>query len=139
MKIALISCTKKKRSYRCVAKEMYEPSSLFTKAVAFVEKKGYDDWFILSAKYGLLPKDIVIDPYDVTLNQMKASEIKAWSEKVFQQLKAIHPTEIDFFAGKKYRHYLIPMLESQGIRCRVPLQGMKIGEQLEFYNKALNE
>lgn len=56
MKIALISCTKKKRSYRCVAKEMYEPSSLFTKAVAFVEKKGYDNWFILSANMDCFQK-----------------------------------------------------------------------------------
>jgi hypothetical protein len=90
MKIALISCTKKKRSYPCAAKEMYEPSSLFTKAVAFVEKKGYDDWFILSAKYGLLAKDMVIDPYDVTLNQMKASEIIAKSRNKMPGTVARH-------------------------------------------------
>jgi hypothetical protein len=139
LRIALISCTKNKKTYPCKAVEMYEPSTLFKKAKAFVEKQGYDDWFILSAKHGLLSKDTIIDPYDVTLINMKAADRKAWTHKVFEQLTKISPSHIDFYAGQKYRQYLIPMLEEKNVVCHVPLLGLEIGEQLQFYTKALQK
>ncbi|MBZ5753042.1 DUF6884 domain-containing protein [Metabacillus rhizolycopersici] len=49
MKIALVSCTKLKADYPCSAREMYQESTLFKKAVKFIEQKDYDDWFVLSA------------------------------------------------------------------------------------------
>ncbi|MGE7649199.1 DUF6884 domain-containing protein [Peribacillus frigoritolerans] len=73
MKVALVSCTKLKVSYPCSAREMYQESTLFKKAVKFIEQHDYDDWFILSAEYGLLRQQNVIDPYDLTLNTMKVS------------------------------------------------------------------
>jgi hypothetical protein len=54
MKVALVSCTKVKANYPCSTKEMYKQSNLFKKAVKFIEQKDYDEWFVLSAKYGLL-------------------------------------------------------------------------------------
>jgi hypothetical protein len=139
MKIALISCTKKKKSYPCKAKEMYKPSTLFKKATAYIELEGYDDWYILSAEYGLLTKEAIISPYDVTLNIMKIENRKIWSSKMFNQLKRLNPTKIDFYAGQKYRQFLIPLLEEQGVICTVPLQGLQIGQQLQFYTKMLQK
>lgn len=37
MKIALVSCTKVKANYLCVTREMYQQSTLFKKAVRFIE------------------------------------------------------------------------------------------------------
>ncbi|WP_170971786.1 DUF6884 domain-containing protein [Peribacillus simplex] len=53
MKIALVSCTKLKANYPCSTREMYQESTLFNKAVKFIEQKNYDEWYVLSAKYGL--------------------------------------------------------------------------------------
>jgi methionyl-tRNA formyltransferase len=67
--LGLVSCAKSKRSYPCTAKEMYQPSDLFRKAYGYAVKR-YDLVAILSAKYGLLLPDEVIEPYDLTLNMM---------------------------------------------------------------------
>ncbi|QGQ44750.1 DUF6884 domain-containing protein [Metabacillus sediminilitoris] len=136
MKIALVSCTKLKADYPCSAREMYQESTLFKKAVKYLEQKDYDEWFVLSAKYGLLKQHDVIEPYDLTLNNMRASERKSWSELVIKQIDSLqlNITNIDFYAGVKYREYLISVFEQKGIDCNVPLQGKGIGEQLQFYS-----
>jgi hypothetical protein len=91
---------------------------------------------VLSAKYGLIRQQDVIEPYDLTLNDMKAAERKAWSELVLKQIDnfQLNLKQIDFYAGVKYREYLIPVLEQTGIVCNVPLQGKGIGEQLQYYS-----
>ncbi|MFE0620054.1 DUF6884 domain-containing protein [Priestia aryabhattai] len=140
MKIALVSCTKVKSTYPCNAREMYQQSTLFKKAVKYIEQNKYDDWFVLSAKYGLLRQHDVIEPYDLTLNNMKVSERKIWSELILKQIEnlQLNIKQIDFYAGAKYREYLIPMLELNGIKYNVPLQGKGIGEQLNFYKLNTN-
>ncbi|MGP1906809.1 DUF6884 domain-containing protein [Metabacillus sp. JX24] len=133
MKIALISCTKLKADYNCT-REMYQESTLFKKAVKYIEQQDYDDWYVLSAKYGLIKQNDVIEPYDLTLNNMKATERIKWSELVFKQVGDLQLglKQIDFYSGVNYREYLIPVLK-EGIICNVPLQGKGIGEQLQFY------
>jgi hypothetical protein len=135
MKVAVISCTKLKADYPCVTKEMYQKSSLFKKAIKFIEQQDYDDWLVLSAKYGLLRKDYQIEPYDLTLNNMKVLERREWAKLVLKQIENLkmNITHIDFYAGSKYREYLIPVLERKGIICNIPLKGKGIGEQLSFY------
>jgi hypothetical protein len=138
IKFALISCTKLKKDYPCSANEMYLESHLFKKAVQYINKQDYEDWFILSAKYGLLSKETIIDPYDLTLNKMDSKERKEWSKRVFEQLVNSKPVQLDFYAGKKYREYLIPLFEYAGIKCEVPLERKGIGMQLKFYNDYLS-
>lgn len=136
MKIAFVSCTKFKANHPCNARVMYQESTLFKKAVKYIEQQGYDDWFVLSAKYGLLRKNDQIEPYDLTLNNMKVSERKEWSKLVIKQIENLQLdiTEMDFYAGANYREYLISALEQEGINCNVPLQGKGIGEQLQYYS-----
>lgn len=135
MKIAMVACTKLKANYPCSAREMYQESTLFKKAVKFVKQQGYDDWYVLSAKYGLLRQLDVIEPYDLTLTNMNVEKRKTWTELVHKQIVnlKLDLKQIDFYAGSKYREYLIPLLEHKGIICIVPLQGKGIGEQLKFY------
>jgi hypothetical protein len=115
---------------------MYQESTLFKKAIKYIEHQDYDDWFVLSAKYGLLRQDEQIEPYDLTLNKMKASERKTWSDIVLKQIDNLQMnlSQIDFYAGIKYREYLIPDFKQKGIKCNIPLQGKGIGEQLQFYS-----
>lgn len=135
MKIALVSCSKNKKEITCIAEEMYSESTLFKKATTYLKTQNYDKWFILSAKYGLLEPDEQIEPYDVTLNNMSSPEIKKWAERVNQQLNQYKIITVDFYAGDRYRKFLIPLLEESGIKCDVPLKGMGIGQQLQYYGR----
>ncbi|MDR7079736.1 hypothetical protein J2Y03_004794 [Neobacillus niacini] len=91
---------------KCPAGEMYQESQLFKKATQYINQLVYDDWFIISAKYGLLSKDTIIEPYDLTLNNMNSLQRKEWAKDVYEQLIKINPKVVDFYAGKKYREYL---------------------------------
>jgi hypothetical protein len=117
---------------------MYSASDLFTKAYSYATKK-YDSVAILSAKHGLLLPDEEIQPYDLTLNNMSSDEVKAWSEKVFSQMKCkLNLSDFGracFHTGNRYRKYLIPKLETMGIKCEVPLKNLGIGKQLAWYKQ----
>jgi hypothetical protein len=134
MRVALVSCTKLKKSYPCSAEEMYLPSPLFRKTREYVLRNDFSAWFILSAKYGLLMPLDVISPYNITLNDMKKDDIIRWAERVNGQFISCY-TDVFFFTGKIYRKFLIPLFELRNIRCEVPLEGMGIGQQLKFYNE----
>ena len=117
---------------------MYQASDLFSKAYSYATKN-YDFVAILSAKYGLLFPDDKIEPYDLTLNDMKSEQRKDWAERVFNQIRSrLNLKEFDkvfFHAGKKYRQYLIPKLENIGIHCESPLEHLRIGDQKAWYKE----
>lgn len=129
-KIVLISCVSKKRSYKSKATDLYI-SALFQKNLAYAQKLKPYAIYILSAKHGLLDLETEIEPYDFTLNNMSAGEVKAWAGKVFKQLSKqadIKQDHFIFLAGMKYRKYLTPHISS----FEVPLKGMSIGKQLQY-------
>lgn len=139
-KIALVSCTKLKQSFECKAQDMYMLSTLFKKITGYIKQHSFYDWYILSAKYGLLTKDTEIAPYDVTLLNMSTVRRREWANQVAIDLKLVLPPHCDvyFFAGEKYRQNLIPQLENEGFPCHVPLQGMQIGEQLQYLSENIS-
>ncbi len=134
--LGLISCTSQKRTIPCAAYKMYDASALFKKAYNYC-RITYDDTAILSAKYGFLRPEDTIEPYDLTLNDMTVNERKCWAQKVIKQMQErinlMDYESIFFHSGKHYREYLIEYLEKSGINCFVPLEGLKIGQQLGWY------
>ena len=122
----------------CKASEMYEPSALFRAAYDYANNQ-YDLVAILSAKYGLLLPNDQIEPYDITIKKMPAKEKRQWSEKVIRQIDdRIGLSRIEecyFHAGREYRRDLILLLQTAGIRCKTPLEGLSIGKQLQWYKK----
>ena len=136
--LGLISCTKSKQSYPCKTSDMYSASDLFRKAYSYATKN-YDFVAILSAKYGLLFPDDEIEPYDLTLNDMKSHQRKEWAAKVFSQMKKrLKLKDFDkvfFHAGKKYREHLTLKLMTIGIRFETPLEGLGIGKQKAWYKE----
>lgn len=59
---------------------------------------------------------------------------KEWSKMVVNQLNSVADLKNDqftFLAGDKYRKYLLPELE----HIKIPMQGLKIGEQLQWLTK----
>ena len=130
-----MSCVAKKRTYAAPARDLYT-SALFQKARAYAEGTA-DAWFVLSAKYGLVNPDTVIEPYDVTLNEMGVGERRVWVAKVQQQLELVTRTgdTIVMLAGAHYREGLTAALQRRGVRVEVPMQGLKIGEQLQWLSR----
>jgi hypothetical protein len=133
-KVGLISCSKLKLDVRCEASILYSKSNLFKKASNYAEKN-YDKWYILSAKYNLIKPDEMIDTYDLSLNNMNKRERMDWASTTFNMIlmEIDSRTQVYFHCGEVYREYLIELLEKSGYEYYVPLQGLGIGQQLQFY------
>lgn len=135
MRIGLVSCAAQKLPYTKMAAELYT-SPLFVKASRYASRT-YDTWYILSAKYGFIDPDEIIDPYDVTLNTMSRTERQAWVQKVFEQIAlrdlVRSGNTFYFHAGKRYREGLVELLRQHGASVEVPLADLGIGQQLAWY------
>lgn len=132
-RICLIACASSKKNVAQPAKDLYI-SSLFQKSVEWMKKQDFDEWFILSAQHELLQPNKVIAPYNQTLNNMSAKQRKIWAENVFQALKPHldENTSVTFMAGKKYREHLENSLRKIGCQIIVPMEGLRIGKQLQW-------
>ncbi len=129
-RIVLISCVSQKLNHQAKAKDLYV-SALFRKSLKYAFTLNPDKIFILSAKYHLLSLDQVVEPYDLTLRQMRLNEVKAWANIVIKELRkevSLDSDEVIFLAGEKYRRFLIPEIKSY----KVPMEGLGIGKQLRF-------
>ncbi|MCH7477966.1 MAG: hypothetical protein IIA14_07685 [SAR324 cluster bacterium] len=116
------------------AKDLYD-SPLFRKARAYAETRA-DAWYILSAKYGLVEPNAQISPYDRTLDNMGIAERRPWGFAVFDQLRTQVGTgdTVVFLAGQRYREFIEKPLQECGVAVEVPMEGMRIGEQLSWLN-----
>ena len=104
-----LSCTKEKENKRCRAREMYMPSSLFSKSYEYAKSLNPDKIYILSAKHHLLPLSKEIAPYNVTLNGAGVEERKEWTEEVLKQMKRAgidFNAKTYFFCGENYIEFL---------------------------------
>lgn len=132
--VFLVSCVATKSALPRAARDLYI-SSWFKKARRHVEEAELE-WFILSAKYGLVHPMNQIEPYELTLNAMPVHERKAWADRVFQQLQVETPgrKKFVFLAGARYREFLLPLLETTGAQVRVPMVGLTQGRQMEWFD-----
>lgn len=132
--IVLISCVGKKLSSPAPAKKLYR-SQWFLKARQHVEAQK-SDWYILSALYGLVHRDTEIEPYEKTLNTMPSVERRVWAAQTFDQILRVLPDggTVQIYAGDRYREYLVPLLQSAGYVIKIPLQGLGIGQQLQWFD-----
>jgi hypothetical protein len=133
--VYLISCVSQKRQRKCHARELYV-STWFLKARCYAEASGYP-WFILSAEYGLVTPSQIITPYELTLNSMPIAERRTWAERVYNQLDETVPglSNVVFLAGKRYREFLTGYLIDRGVEVSVPMEGLRIGEQLSWLGR----
>ena len=138
MSLYLISCVGKKLSVPAPAADLYT-SPWFRKARLYVAKSG-EPWLILSAKYGLVHPDKVIEPYDVTLNTMPVADRREWAKKVFADLESYLAgvETVVFLAGNRYREFLEGPLAAKGVTVSVPMEGLRNGEQLSWLEREIN-
>lgn len=124
---AIIACSKSKRNRACAARFLYT-GSLFKKALVYAEKN-YKYVYILSAKFGILHPDHIIEPYNKTLLNMSTQEKNKWYLLVGEQLKTLKKP-LTFFTGRLYNYPF------EGFK---PLEGLGLGEQLKWFNIRLKK
>lgn len=112
MRVAVISCKKQKQNYKCIADEMYSKSFVYRAQRSFI-KESYDQYFILSSKYGIIEHDRIIEPYDMslyknpTINFSKTEQVdnpsQFWYDVSIQLKEMIdRGYQIDFHTSNDY-------------------------------------
>lgn len=148
--VALIGCSKEKSitadgvRHPVPVRELYS-SDLFRKRVAYCEQRGLR-WCVLSAKHGLVQHFRELRYYDETFGSMDRLRVAAWAPGVVVQFLDMLcdddvPSDltVELHAGAEYCKPLAQMLELVGITVELPVRGLSIGKQLQFYSEHLTE
>lgn len=135
-RIAFVGCVKAKNPGPLSAQDKYaSPLFLASKRYALREA---DHWYILSAKYGLLSPDDIVEDYDLTLKTMSREQCRQWARRVAAQLQERNAIStgntIIWLTGLDYSRDLVPLMPRQ--RHSFPLQGLKLGPRLQWLNRA---
>jgi hypothetical protein len=138
--IGLVSCVKTKRDEPASPQDLYT-SDYFEKMRSYAEQT-HDDWWILSAKHGLLdPDGDPIDPYDETLSGARVARKREWAKHVAEQLDEAGLLSDDvtlvIHAGKDYYEELLPLIQESGVSIEIPTEGLAIGETKAWYKERL--
>lgn len=133
--VYLVSCVSKKKNKLLPAKDIYD-SDWFQKARAYVESQ-QSPWFILSAEYGLVSPEANIGPYDKTLKTLPVADRRAWAQRVISQMQSMLPQAetVVLLVGMRYREFLMDYLQSTFARVEVPMENLRIGEQLRWLSQ----
>lgn len=128
MRVVIAQCTNAKREDGDVARRLYDDSDYFRKQRDYADVVA-DEWFIQSAKFGLLRPDEYANPYDKHAKELDDPD--AWAEEIADGLEAEVPPEatVDVLGGAAYADPLTPELETRGYDVHEPLRGLGIGER----------
>lgn len=135
-RIGLVGCVKRKAAAPSPARDLYT-SPLFIGRRRYVEAS-CDEWWILSAKHGLVGPGEILEPYDTALDDLERVTRDAWALLVVKQInERVHPKRsdiVEFHCGGLYRHPLLMAdFIARGCALENPTEGMGIGRQLRFY------
>lgn len=82
MRVAITSCGKTKEPVTCRASEMY--ISAYSQDKKALAQRFFDEHYILSAWYGLVPEHLRIQPYDAHISEV---DQETWLSNVIEHLK----------------------------------------------------
>jgi len=83
--IAILGCKAMKQDYTCPADEMYSKSWIYRAQRDFI-KEAYDEYYIMSSKYGIISPDTIIEPYNASLyDEMDIKEAGVYTKEEKQQ------------------------------------------------------
>lgn len=127
-RVVLVQCTGQKRDGTHPARDLYDESDYFVKQRMYARAVA-DQWFIQSAKHGLVDPDEEISYYDEHAKDIDDAE--AWGADIAAGLDNRVPSEsvIEILGGRAYADPLVPELEVKGYEVLEPLRGEKIGRR----------
>ncbi|SEA10880.1 hypothetical protein SAMN04488065_1881 [Haloplanus vescus] len=138
--IGLVSCVKTKRDEPATPRNLYT-SSYFEKMRDYAEQN-HDEWWIISAKHGLLhPDGALIEPYNETLSGARVARKREWAEEVAKQLdeRGLLSGDVTLIlhAGQDYYEELLPLIKDSGVSIEIPTEGLGIGDTQAWYKERL--
>jgi hypothetical protein len=142
LRVALVGCGKTKLAHPARARDLYT-GNLFVATRGHVEAAGYDAWYVLSARYGLVSPDQIIEPYEATMDSKTVDQLTAWVSKVDVAFRCINPGYgkwtgkggrliVDFYAGGAYADPLTATWRGSSWEINTPLAGLQMGERLRL-------
>jgi hypothetical protein len=137
--VCLVACTSRKGDHPAPAEFIYK-SPLFSAGRSYAESRS-NQWFILSAKHGLLSPGDLIEPYNESLMSQDVSRRQAWAECVRKSFNAGVPPggRVIFLAGSVYRSHLAPLFEAEGRETAAPISALGIGRQVAWLQRVASE
>ncbi len=135
VRVALVGCGKAKAPTAQPAKDLYV-GMLFKAARSYAELL-CDDWLTLSAFYGVLAPEQIVEPYDRNLSAMRLVEREAWGHRVSSSLNARYRGLRVQYVGLAGAEYL-EHLHLNGAIDR-PLDGMGVGSRVRYLRDAVRE
>ena len=133
--VALAACSSRKLPHVAPARDLYQ-GQLFKAVRAYVEAKGWP-WHILSARYGLVDPDEVLEPYDHVLGDAAAWTAGVW-QALLRRYSPDRATRFCFFAGKRYRLRLMTLIHaSPPWQACAPLAGYGYAQQVAWLRNGL--
>jgi len=129
--VFLIECSGQKLSGESRASELYT-SDRFVKARALAEKKS-DNWYILSAKHGLVEPNQIVQPYDLDIRSLKPPQITEWAERAsLSIMQCCQPNDrITFLCSENYSDPLVESGAMDQFVIRLPFKNMTREKQLK--------
>lgn len=92
---------------------------------------------MVSALYGLMPPDQMVQPYDVTLADLEPWERSQWASQtasaIVNHFGGI--SEVECHMGSRYLSLLGNALSDRGVKVEAPLSGLEVGERLQWYKQ----
>ena len=142
-RIAIVSCKSQKQDYPCSADEMYEMSHIYKAQREFMIK-GYDEFYIVSSKYGIISPSQIIEPYNITLgisarNMKGINDVQGWDHKILNLIE----TQLNYMVNRGWTvdyhtsmNYYKPL--SQDIKKKIThiKQPMGVNAVKPLYDKA---
>lgn len=134
--IIIISCGKRKLEGKAKAKDLYI-GSLYHQKLEYVKTLYPNhEFYIISAKHGLIHQDVVISSYDRVLPS-SAEEFKEWTDLVNNQLQVFDSKEEVLFLGGT--RYYVPVDEYFTGKKYAPLVGKSLGGGKAYLHKSVIE
>lgn len=134
-RLALVSCTGPMRAQPSRARDVFL-SPLFKELCAYAEREA-DAWFLLSAEHGLLDPETVITPTATGISRKDSAARREWARLVIEQLTP-HLSGVErvlVLANARAREFLLDFLSREGREVEVPMDGLSLGEQLQWLRK----
>ena len=133
--VILVGCVQTKLDQPAPAADLFT-SPLFRARRAYAERSRRR-WYVLSSRYGVVPPEHVVAPYDLPQARQPVSDRNAWAEMVLAQLKAelggFKGRTLEIHAGSAYVDPLAPTLTELGAVVLAPLRGLGLGKHLAWY------
>lgn len=136
--ICLVGDSKSQLNMPALAENMFR-SALFGRAKQYA-KVHANRWYILSARYGLLEPNTLIEPYDITIDDLEQSERFQIAQHIMtafiRQPITTHDRVI-VLAKATYRDVLAPVFQGRNIQTEYPLERKGIVQQMRWLEAAV--